>query len=369
MRINMKNGFLAAFICGFMAFGAVSVPAADVPSDWAKSEVEEAAGLGIVSGEYLRDYQKPITRGEFCGLIINTLRAQDEKIINNINADGIKFTDTDNSDIKTAAALGIAAGVGDNKFDPNGLITRQQAARMLYKAANLSGCEEYFDYRFTDSNKRFDFPYKFADISQFEHWSAVGIQYCFQNKIMLGVGGNRFDPNGNYTREQAYLTALRLYKRFNGEGIKTYAQYNGETGKFLFAGKEYDKVYTPCDGKIVVCDGGKYVLYNTDGAFVKNIVNDETPVTTENYDVYDCFGNWLIITARDAPAAWLLDTEKGGLWRVDELHFTSDGNVLYVKENDTSDGDNIIKTKFILFERDKYAQEGYSTQILDIYKR
>jgi len=30
--------------------------------------------------------------------------------------------------------------------------------------------------------------------------------------IMGGVGDNRFDPQGEYTREQSILTMLRLYK-------------------------------------------------------------------------------------------------------------------------------------------------------------
>jgi hypothetical protein len=43
----------------------------DTPSAWAVSSVEKAIGLGLVNNELLNDYQSNITREEFCEIIIN----------------------------------------------------------------------------------------------------------------------------------------------------------------------------------------------------------------------------------------------------------------------------------------------------------
>ena len=59
----------------------------------------------------------------------------------------------------------------------------------------------------------------YADADQISTYARLAIQWTSQVRdsvtgrpVMAGVGGGRFDPLGNYTREQTMLTALRLFR-------------------------------------------------------------------------------------------------------------------------------------------------------------
>jgi hypothetical protein len=355
-------------------------------SAWAKDEIMQAIHKGILPEKFQSDYTKPITREDFCSLIINTLRVQNSKILNSADTSEIAFTDTNNPDVITAYALGIVSGVGDNKFNPDGKITRQEAARMLYRAATISerikDTEGYFDWRFIDNNKKLNFPYMFDDISKFEHWASLGIQYCYQNEIMFGVGQNNFDPLGNYTREQAYLTALRLYKKFNGENIESNAEYDKETNQYQYKGNVYDKVYTTYKNKTVVLKDNKLSLIDENGnTLIDDISKNISVLSNSDAYVYDCCGDLMIVMQPvytrtgdiqiDRYEAALYKATGESLWVMpDNLHFTKSGQVVNVEENNNGyGGDNITKTVYILIDPEKHGQEGYSNTIVAVYKK
>ena len=379
-----KNGIKEYISVGKETSMRDDIPA-DNPSAWAQNEVSEAIGYGIVTEDFQCNYTEPITREDFCRLIMNTLRVQVEAIPNYTDNETINFIDTDDPDIKLASALGIVAGIGNNKFNPDGEITRQEAARMLYQAATLSErfpeTEKCLNYRFIDNNKRINAPNQFNDISKFEYWSSLGIQYCYQNEIMFGVGDNNFDPLGNYTREQAYLTALRLYKKINGENISSNSEYNYTTKKFIYGDKneEFDKVYTTYTNKTVVFNNDKYSLADKNGnIIIDDIGNNIELLKNPDTYVYDCYGDWLIITeplySRTDTSVYQYQTslykaDGRCLWTMPNLHFTYSGDVVCVNEADESDGDNIKKARYTLFEREKYQQEGYSTKAFFVYNK
>ena len=61
-------------------------------------------------------------------------------------------------------------------------------------------------------------PVRFADAGKISSWAVSEVDYISGitdpgtgKQIMGGVGSQRFDPLGSYTREQAIATALRLY--------------------------------------------------------------------------------------------------------------------------------------------------------------
>lgn len=58
----------------------------------------------------------------------------------------------------------------------------------------------------------------FADKAQFGSWAVEGIGYVSgltdptnSKRVMEGTGGGNFSPLDTYSREQAILTALRLF--------------------------------------------------------------------------------------------------------------------------------------------------------------
>lgn len=115
------------------------------------------------------------------------------------------FTDTENSVIACAYALGIVQGKGDGTFDPDGHITRQEAAVMLERTGRLMGLESGTGMDFTDQ-------------SAFPTWAEGGIAYVsgltdpVSGKRVMEGTGNGFEPLGSYTKEQTIITSLRLLR-------------------------------------------------------------------------------------------------------------------------------------------------------------
>ena len=54
----------------------------------------------------------------------------------------------------------------------------------------------------------------FIDKDSIAAWAMEAVEYMNRSGIMKGVGGNRIDPLGNTTREQAIALVLRTYDAF-----------------------------------------------------------------------------------------------------------------------------------------------------------
>lgn len=179
-------------------------------SDWAREEVFNALQASLVPEHLRRDYRQDITREEFCELMVQLVTKHTGKDIDTYLAQqGLKrtnpFADTTNSDVLAAYALGIVKGTSDTTFNPGGHITRQEAATMLARTAKV------LSMKATQS-------VDFADADTFADWSKDSISFISGitdptngKKVMEGTGGGNFSPFGTYTREQAILTALRLF--------------------------------------------------------------------------------------------------------------------------------------------------------------
>lgn len=179
-------------------------------SGWAKDEVVAAIKANLVPADLMDGYNTNITRQEFCSLMVMMLeQATEKKALDYIAEKGLTyqspFTDTNLPTVGYAYTLGIVKGTGDTTFNPNGSITRQEAATMLGRVGRLLGLEAKSG---TD----------FADRQDFPSWAVEGIAYVSgltdpvsQKKVMEGTGGG-FAPKGTYTREQGIITALRIFR-------------------------------------------------------------------------------------------------------------------------------------------------------------
>lgn len=173
-------------------------------SDYAMDGILEAYYKGLTYDYYFDrvDHKSPISRAEFAGCG-NNLICQIEDVlwvdlVDQYGSQGADFEDTTDPEVKLANALGFVSGVGNNKFNPNGKITRQEAATMLMRIGQKYGLEP--------TSERIAFSDVVAD-----SWAKEGIDYVSSLGIMSGVGDGKFDPNGLYTYEQTILTVLRLY--------------------------------------------------------------------------------------------------------------------------------------------------------------
>ena len=193
-RVLAAALFVYVFI--MMSLYALAVDAPDdVPSSWAKDGVNRAISLKLVRDDIAGMYARQITRAEFCGLVVSLYEGVRGEEISVRKT----FNDTNNTDVEKAAGIEVVLGVSNDRFDPDGKLTREQAAVMLSRLAEVIGKPlAKGDASFVDS----------AKISS---WASAQVGQVQAAGIMSGVGNNVFDPQGDYTREQSITTVLRLY--------------------------------------------------------------------------------------------------------------------------------------------------------------
>jgi len=81
--------------------------------------------------------------------------------------------------VAAAYRFGIIAGVGDSRFAPDGVITRQEAAVMVARAAKLCG----MDIAMNDTAVR-DMLAQFLDYRQSADWAREGLAFCYSADLL-----------------------------------------------------------------------------------------------------------------------------------------------------------------------------------------
>ena len=171
----------------------------ETPSPWAIDSVVEAVSAGIVPDVLQSKYTQNITRAEFCSLAVALYETTTGMTI----TERMQFSDTNDVNVEKMAALGVANGIGDGKFGPEGKLSREQAATMLSRLAAVIG-KPLPEQKTT-----------FTDALNISSWSIGAVGQMQATGIMGGVGNNIFAPKGDYTREQSMITILRLYQFLN----------------------------------------------------------------------------------------------------------------------------------------------------------
>ncbi len=170
--------------------------AEDVPTSWAQAGTWEAICAGLVPYQLQGGYRENITRREFCALAAAVYQAAG----GGEDAGRMTFTDTADPNMEKMGALGVISGMGDGRADPNGALTREQAAVMLSSLARALG------------KPLAKGSASFSDSAKVSSWAAEAVGQVQAAGIMSGVDGGRFDPAGRYSREQSILTLLSLFR-------------------------------------------------------------------------------------------------------------------------------------------------------------
>lgn len=158
----------------------------DIAGHWAENNIQELVALGAISG-YPDGTFKPdnnITRAEFATVLVKAfqLEPQSGKIFKDTAGHWAQET------ISTAASYGIVSGYSADTFGPDDLITREQMAVMVVKAAKLTPAA--VELSFTDS----------AGISE---WAREAMTTAVANGIINGYPDNTVRPQGSATRAEA----------------------------------------------------------------------------------------------------------------------------------------------------------------------
>lgn len=168
-------------------------------SKWAVEEVQSAIFDKLTTDKVLMDFQKDITREEFCEIVVNMYENATKTVAEPAPAE--TFGDTSNESILKAYNLGIVKGVGEGKFDCDAAITRQEIATMLFRAVKVIAPEG--DFTVADPNA-------FGDSNMVDEWAKEGVDYFASKDIIKGDGTN-FLPLDNCSCEEAIVLVKRIY--------------------------------------------------------------------------------------------------------------------------------------------------------------
>ena len=104
-----------------------------------------------------------------------------------------------------AAENGIVNGVGNGKFDPNGKVTREQLAAILFRYSESKG------YDTSVSGALGGYP----DASKVSSWAKDAYSWAVGAGLIGGNvinGKTLLDPQGNATRAQVAIILMRFIK-------------------------------------------------------------------------------------------------------------------------------------------------------------
>lgn len=150
----------------------------DIKNHANKAAIEELASRGIINGMSKDTFapNKTMTRAEFAAIVTRALglAAKDTKA----------FTDVPSSKwyagyIGAANSSGIVNGVGNGKFNPDGTITRQEAAAMVARAAKLCGLDTTMDAVATRNMLA-----QFGDYRSAASWATESLAFCYSAGIL-----------------------------------------------------------------------------------------------------------------------------------------------------------------------------------------
>ncbi len=165
---------------------------------WYYEAVNYAVSNGLMNGVGNNNFapDDPMTRAMLVTVLwrYENCPKEGENTFTDVPADQW-YTDA----VAWAAANGIVGGVGNGKFDPNGNITREQMATILYRYAQKKGI---------DTTKRGDLS-GFPDRDKVSEWAADAIVWAVGAGIINGADGKLL-PQGNATRAQVATILMRF---------------------------------------------------------------------------------------------------------------------------------------------------------------
>ncbi len=140
--------------------------------------IEALAARGILNG-YEDDTFRPsrtMTRAEFAATVVRALGLTPSAVA---VFDDVDLDDWHAKYVGTAYTYSIIKGVGNDIFDPDGTISRQEAAVMVTRAAKLCG----MDTEMGTMAVR-DMLAQFTDYIHVADWAQTSMAFCYREKIL-----------------------------------------------------------------------------------------------------------------------------------------------------------------------------------------
>lgn len=173
----------------------------DIQGHTAQNAIEQLAARGIINGrsENVFEPDGTITRAEFAAIITRGLglEQRNEKIFADVSEDDWHF-----GYVAAAYDTGIINGISAEEFNPDGLITKEESAVMIRRAAALCGMNDTYDNESVRNILA-----AFTDYVKASDWAREALAFCFDKGIA--------DDSETEIQPQAYASrsevALMLY--------------------------------------------------------------------------------------------------------------------------------------------------------------
>lgn len=151
---------------------------ADISGHDNQSAIEALAARDIINGKNEKTFEPnaTMTRAEFSAIIVRGLGLAEK---DNSTFIDVTLNDWFYSYVNTAGFYGIVNGISDNEFNPNGTITREEAAVMAARAAKLCGMNTDIE-----SLEARDILAEFFDYVEASDWSICSLAFCYDNGIL-----------------------------------------------------------------------------------------------------------------------------------------------------------------------------------------
>ncbi|WP_082651251.1 glycosyl hydrolase family 8 [Paenibacillus etheri] len=174
------------------------------PFLWAKEAIEALAAKGIVQGTSSTFFE-PGAKMKRADFILILVRAFDLKA-----GFEVSFADADQDAyyyeaLGIAKQLGIASGVGGNRFNPGAEISRQDMMVFIVRALQKSG-------KLADASSISDLG-KFADASKVADYAVKAAAVLVREGIVLG-DGKLLHPTGAATRAETAVLFYRIINKY-----------------------------------------------------------------------------------------------------------------------------------------------------------
>lgn len=178
----------------------------DIQGHKNRTEIEELAKREIINGKNQDSFEpdSDMTRAEFATIIVRAL---------GISSDiRTSFYDVSEKDwfyeyINTAYAFGIINGISETEFNPDGKITRQEAAVMITRSADLCGISTK-----TDKSELLNILAGFSDYKEAAEWAEESLAFCFENDI-LSDEALEIKPYEEITRGEIAFMLYNMLKK------------------------------------------------------------------------------------------------------------------------------------------------------------
>ncbi|MEA4987370.1 MAG: S-layer homology domain-containing protein [Anaerovorax sp.] len=150
----------------------------DIKDHKNQEAIEALAERGIINGKTKDNFVPDATmsRAEFATIMVEALGLKDNS---DINFEDVKKNQWFYDYVASAYKNGIVSGTSEKTFNPNGTITKEEAACMIARAAKICGMDTTID----TLSKR-DVLSQFTDYVEVSDWASDAYAFCYQKNII-----------------------------------------------------------------------------------------------------------------------------------------------------------------------------------------